>query len=423
VHVPVDVLARLGGADFGWQVPALREELVTALIRSLPKELRRAFVPAPDTAKAVLAELVPGDEPLLHALQRELHQRSGVLVPLDAFDLGKLPAHLRVTFAVEDDAGTVIAQGKDLSQLQAELAVEAQAAVAQSVADELARDGLTAWPDIDEIPRLVERSSAGHLVRGWPAFVDHRTSVTLQVFATEAEQLASSPAGVRRLVRLSTSSPAKAVERTLSQRARLVLKANPDGTLAELIDDCADAAVDALIDVVPWTRADFDALRQRVAAVLVPETQFIVARVERVLAAAHEVRAALPAQASPDQQDALDDIRNQFRRLLPQGFVARTGRDHLDDLARYVSAIGRRLERLPRDLATDRALAQRVQVVQSAYDELVRALPPTRADAEDVRDVARLIEEFRVSLWAQQLGTKRPVSEQRIFKALDAITP
>ena len=125
VHVPVEVLARLGGDEFAWQVPALREELVTALIRSLPKDLRRNFVPAPDTARAVLAAIDPGPEPLLEALQRELRRRTGVLVPIDAFDLDKLPAHLRVTFAVESADGTEVARGKDLDDLQTRLAAPA----------------------------------------------------------------------------------------------------------------------------------------------------------------------------------------------------------------------------------------------------------------------------------------------------------
>ena len=266
VHVPVDVLARLGGADFGWQVPALREELVIALLRSLPKDRRRALVPIPDTARAVLAELTPGAEPLLHGLQRELHRRNGELIPLDAFDLDKLPPHLRVTFAVEDAEGVELARSKDLNALQRELAREVQAAVVAGVADELSVGGLTAWPDRDEVPHRVEREQSGHLVQGWPAFVDDGPSVSLQVFATEAEQQAAMPAGVRRLVRLTVPSPARAVERTLGPRTKLVLAANPDGSLAALIDDCADAAVDALVDArrspagLPWTRADFDAL-------------------------------------------------------------------------------------------------------------------------------------------------------------------
>ena len=154
VHVPVDVLARLGGDAFAWQVPALREELVTALIRSLPKDVRRNFVPAPDTARAVLTELAPGQEPLLAGVQRALHRRTGVLVPLDAFDLDKLPSHLRVTFAVEAADGQEVARGKDLATLQEQLAAPVRAAVASAVAGELERSGLTAWPDdVDELPR------------------------------------------------------------------------------------------------------------------------------------------------------------------------------------------------------------------------------------------------------------------------------
>ena len=137
VHVPVEVLARLGGDEFAWHVPALREELVTALIRSLPKDLRRNFVPAPDTARAVLATLEPGTEPLLQSLQRALQRRTGVLVPIDAFDIGKLPSHLRVTFAVESPDGTEVARGKDLEVLQEQLAAPARQAVAEAVADGL----------------------------------------------------------------------------------------------------------------------------------------------------------------------------------------------------------------------------------------------------------------------------------------------
>ena len=173
VHVPIDVLARLGGDEFAWQVPALREELVTALIRSLPKDLRRNFVPAPDTARAVLAHIDPAGEPLLEALQRELRRRTGVLVPIDAFDLDKLPRHLRMTFSVESADGTEVARGKDLTALQERLATTARAAVADAVAGELERTGLRSWPDdLEEVPQVVERTVGGRSVRGFPAFVD-----------------------------------------------------------------------------------------------------------------------------------------------------------------------------------------------------------------------------------------------------------
>lgn len=422
VHVPIDVLARLGGDEFAWQVPALREELVTALIRSLPKDLRRNFVPAPDTARAVLAGIDPENEPLLAALQRELRRRTGILVPVDAFDVDKLPAHLRVTFAVESADGSELARGKDLEALQHRLAGPARRAVAQVVAGELERTGLRGWPDdLDALPRVVERTIDGRAVRGFPGFLDAGAAVDLRVFATSAERDSALPAGLRRLVRLSVASPVKAVERQLSPRERLVLGANPDGSLTALLEDCADAAVDASIPGPVWTRDEFAALRDRVGGALVSATADVVARVEQVLAAAQEVQLLLPGRPPPPQVDAIADVHAQLDRLLPPGFVTVAGRAHLADLTRYLAAIRRRLDRLPHGLDSDRQRMQRVHAVQRAYDELAHSLPTARRAAADVRDVARQIEELRVSLWAQQLGTPRPVSEQRIYRAIDAL--
>jgi ATP-dependent helicase HrpA len=422
VHVPVEVLARLGGDEFAWQIPALREELVTALIRSLPKDFRRNFVPAPDTARAVLAAIDPGSGSLLESLQRELRRRTGVLVPIDAFDVDKLPAHLRVTFAVESPDGAEVARGKSLEALQEQLAAPARQAVAEAVAGELERTGLRTWPDdIDELPRSVSRNSGGHSVHGFPALVDVGVAVDLRVFATQAEQEAAIGPGTRRLLRLSAPSPVKAVERALNPRARLVLGTNPDGSLAALVDDCADAAVAALAPEPVWTRAEFEAQRDRVAGALVPTTLDIVGRVEKVLAAAHDVELALPGRPPPAQADAIADIRVQLGMLLPEGFVAATGAARLADLTRYLTAISRRLDRLPQGVAADRERLHRVHAVQDAYGELVQALSPGRAAADDVRDIAWMIEELRVSLWAQQLGTARPVSEQRIYRSIDAI--
>ena len=429
VHVPVEVLARLGGDEFGWHVPALREELITALIRSLPKDLRRNFVPAPDTARAVLDSLEPGriernSGPFLEVLQRVLQRRTGVLVPIDAFDLDTLPAHLRVRFAVEAADGTEVASGKDLGRLKEQLAVPVRQAVADAFAGELERTGLRAWPsDLDVLPRVVETTGSGHPVRGYPAFVAARGTVDVRVFATAVEQGAAMGPGIHRLLRLSVPSPVKTVEKQLDTRTRLTLGTNPDGSLAALLDDCADAAVAALAPKPVWNGAEFATLRDRVAGSLVPTMRDVLSRVERVLAALHDVRLALPESPPPAQADSVDDVRAQLGTLLPSGFVSLTGATNLIDLARYVTAITRRLERLPQGVNADRERMQRVHALQDEYADLVGALSPSRGAADDVRDVARLIEEFRVSLWAQQLGTARPVSEQRIHRAIDAITP
>ncbi|OBH77699.1 ATP-dependent RNA helicase HrpA [Mycobacterium mantenii] len=422
VHVPIDVLARLGGDEFAWQVPALREELVTALIRSLPKDLRRNFVPAPDAARAVLAAIDPAGEPLLPALQRELRRRTGILVPVDAFDLDKLPSHLRVTFAVESGDGTEVARGKDLGVLQERLTTPARQAVAQAVAGELERTGLRAWPeDLDELPRVVQRTIDGRTVRGFPAFVDSGAGVDLRVFATSSEQDRTMAPGIRRLVRLSVASPVKAIARQLDPRARLALGSNPDGDLSALLEDCADAATDALVAAPVWTRAEFVALQQRAGKSLLPTTVDIVHRVEKALAAAQEVQLLVPENPPPAQADAIADIRAQLNRLLPAGFVTSTGAAHLADLTRYLLGIRRRLDGLAHGIQADRERMRRVLSVQDAYDELVRELPQPAKTAAGVRDISRQIEELRVSLWAQQLGTPRPVSEQRIYRAIDAV--
>ena len=423
VHVPVDVLARLGGEEFAWQVPALREELLTALIRSLPKDLRRNFVPAPDTARVLMAAITPDSGPLLDAVQRELRRLTGVLVPIDAFDLAKLPPHLRVNFVVETADGEVVSRSKSLDELQQKLAAPTRAAVASTVAGDLERTGLRDWPaDLDELPRVVERAGpSGHLVRGYPAFVAAGAAVDIKVFANQLEQDAAMARGSRRLLLIAAPSVAKGVERGLDTRTRLLLGSNPDGSLGALIEDCADAAVQVLVPAPVWTKADFGAARQRLASGLAKTTADALRRVEKVLAALHEVELALPQKPTPPQADAIADIRAQLARLVAPGFVAATGVTRLGDLSRYLTAIVRRLERLPHALAADRERMERVAAVQDAYDELRRALSPARAAAPDVADIATMIEELRVSLWAQQLGTARPVSEQRIYRALDAI--
>ena len=419
VHVPVGVLARLGGDQFSWQVPALREELVTALIRSLPKELRRNFVPAPDTARAVLADLDPTAESLLESLQRELRRRTGVLVPIAAFDLDRLPAHLRLTFAVEAPDGTEVARGKNLEALQTRLAGQANRAVADAVAGDLQRSGLREWPeDLLTLPRTAHSDVGGHSVRGYPGLVDNGDSAGLRVFATSAERDVAMRTGLRRLLRLSTASPVKSIEKSLDPRRRLVLGTNPDGSLHALLDDCVDAAVDLLVSTPVWTKAEFEVLRQRVDAELAATAREVLVRVEKVLIALQGV--ALPERPPPAQADAIADIRAQLAALTPKGFITATGAAHLTDLTRYLTAIARRLDRLPQAVSADRDRMARIQNVQQAYDELLQALSPARASSDDVGDIARMIQEFRVSLWAQQLGTPKPISEQRIYRAIDA---
>ncbi|MEO3816114.1 ATP-dependent RNA helicase HrpA [Plantactinospora sp. B24E8] len=421
VDIPLPVLNRVDAESFDWQVPGLREELVIALIRSLPKAVRRNFVPAPDYARAVLAAITPGRESLLDAVTHQLRRLTGVTVPREAWDLAKLPAHLRPTYRVIDDDGErTVAEGKDLPALQRQLTTQVRRMVA-AAAPEVERTGLREW-SIGTLPRSIEQVRGGYLVTAYPALADEGESVAVRVFETEAEQQVQMWAGTRRLLRLGLGSPAKFLQGRLSNEAKLALSRNPHRTVQDLLEDAADAAVDKLVADAggpAWDAEGFTALRDRVRADLIDTTFAVVDRVRRVLATAYAVEQRLGRTNSLALVSALADIRAQLSALVHRGFVTQTGYARLADLPRYLTAIERRLDRLPQNPGRDREQQARIAQVQKEYQEMLAALPPARRNEEAVREIRWMIEELRVNVFAQALGTPYPISEQRIYRAMD----
>ncbi|MGD9531994.1 MAG: ATP-dependent RNA helicase HrpA, partial [Pseudonocardia sp.] len=233
VDVPVAALHQVDPTPFTWQVPGLREELVTALIRTLPKNLRREFAPAPDHARAVLSRLDAGGEPLLDGLERELGRMRGVHIPREAWELERLPEHLAVTFRVLDEAGTELARGTDLAVLREKLAPKVRDEIA-AAGRGIERTGLTSW-SIGALPREHAIRRGTHVVTGYPGLVDRGATVDVRVFPTAAERDAAHRRGVRRLLLLATPSPARQVQRGLDNDAKLTLSRNPHGSVTALI--------------------------------------------------------------------------------------------------------------------------------------------------------------------------------------------
>ncbi|MFG2009504.1 ATP-dependent RNA helicase HrpA [Micromonospora sp. NPDC048868] len=420
VDIPLPLLNQVPAESFDWQVPGLREELVVALIRSLPKAVRRNFVPVPDYARAALAAMPAGEEPLLDALTRQLRRMTGVTVPRDAWEPEKLPPHLRVRFRVLDEENKPVAEGKDLPALQRQLKAEVRQVVAAAAPD-VARTGLREW-SIGDLPRTIEQVRSGYAVTAYPALVDEGDTVGVKVFDSPAEQEAAHWAGTRRLLRLTVPSPAKFLQGRLSNEAKLALSRNPHGGVQELISDAAGAAIDKLIGDAggpAWDAEGFAALRDKVRADLVDTVVEIMDRVRRVLAAAYAVEQRLGATRNLAVVAALADIRAQLNGLVHKGFVTETGYARLPDLLRYLTAIERRLDRLPGNPQRDKQQQDRVAVVQKEYQEMLAALPPGRRQSTAVRQIRWMVEELRVNVFAQALGTPYPVSEQRIYRAMD----
>ncbi|MFI7488900.1 ATP-dependent RNA helicase HrpA [Micromonospora echinaurantiaca] len=420
VDIPLPLLNQVPAESFDWQVPGLREELVVALIRSLPKAVRRNFVPVPDYARAALAAMPAGEEPLLDALTRQLRRMTGVTVPRDAWDLEKLPPHLRVSFRVLDEENQPVAEGKDLPALQRQLKAEVREVVAAAAPD-VARTGLREW-SIDDLPRTIEQVRAGYAVTAYPALVDEGATVGVKVFDSPAEQEAAHWAGTRRLLRLTVPSPAKFLQGRLSNEAKLALSRNPHGGVQALIEDAAGAAIDKLVGDAggpAWDADGFAALREKVRADLVDTVVEVMDRVRRVLAAAYAVEQRLGRTQNLAVVAALADIRAQLTGLVHAGFVTETGYARLPDLLRYLTAIERRLDRLPGNPQRDKQQQDRIAVVWKEYQDLLAALPPTKRTSAAVRQIRWMIEELRVNVFAQALGTPYPVSEQRIYRAMD----
>jgi ATP-dependent helicase HrpA len=422
VDVPLPVLNRVRAQDYDWQVPGLREELVTALIRTLPKQLRRNFVPAPDFARAALAAITPADGPLLPALERALLRLTGVPVPREAWQPDRLPEHLRITFRVVDERGRPLATGKDLDALQAQLKPAVRAAIA-AVADDVERSGLRGW-DFGELPRSFHRQRGGHTVAGFPALVDAGETVAVRVFETEAEQEQAMWAGTRRLLLLNVPSPVRFVSGQLSNQAKLTLTVNPHGSVAALLADCVAAAADQLIAAAggpAWDATAFAALLDAVRADLNDTTLHVVRTVEAILAAAHDVDRRLKTLTAPALRPSVADAQAQLAGLVHNGFVTATGTRQLPELTRYLRALAHRLDRLPADPLRDADRLRQFRHADTAYHDLLAHLTPAEAATAPVRQIRWMLEELRVSYFAQALRTAYPISEQRILRAIDAI--
>ncbi len=419
IDVPLATLNTVGPAPFSWNVPGLRQDLVTALIRSLPKQLRVNFVPAPDVARRFLAAVPPGEEPLVPALSRYLRSLTGVHVPEGAWDEAKVPDHLRPTFRVLDDTGQQVGAGKDLEALKRPLRPSFDRAMRQ-VADEsgMSATGQTGWT-FGAIEPSFTQTRAGHEVRGFPALVDEGATVGLRVTASADEQGAHHRLGVRRLLLLAVPSPAASLIERLDNTAKLGLAASPYPNVRALIEDCVSAAAGELVDQVGPVRDPeaFRALATRARATLPEASAGVLQQVLRVLGEWRPVEKALHGRVEMAMLPAMTDLRGQLERLVHPGFVSEAGAAALRDYPRYLKAMAARIERLP-EQARDRELMDRVDVLQRAWQHRVEALPEDRPLGEGLRRVRWMLEDYRVSLWAQQLGTSQPVSDARIRKAL-----
>ncbi|ACQ92893.1 ATP-dependent helicase HrpA [Tolumonas auensis DSM 9187] len=423
VHIPLPLLNQVEPLGFDWLIPGMRHELLIALIKSLPKQWRKNFVPAPNYADALLASISPEQGPLLDAVERQLKRMSGLTVPRECWDWNAIPDHLKMTFRVIDDKRRKVAESKDLLLLKEQLREQVQQTLSQVADDDIEQEGLTLW-SFGPLPQQYSQKRGGFEVKAYPALVDQKDSVAIQLFDSPAAQQSAMWAGQRRLVLLNVPSPIKYLQEKLPNKAKLGLYFTPFGKVADLIDDCIACGCDQLMQQhggLSWDSDTFQQQKELIRGELNEAVVKIAAQVEQILTAAHGIRKQFKGKMTLELAFSHSDIQAQLERLIHKGFVTETGAARLPDLLRYMKGIERRMEKIPVDANRDRMYMLKVQHAEQAYQQLLGKLPKGQAIPEEVRNIRWMIEELRISYFAQVLGTPYAVSDKRVLQAIEAI--
>ncbi|MDR0836820.1 MAG: ATP-dependent RNA helicase HrpA [Propionibacteriaceae bacterium] len=446
VTIPLTKLAEANPNEFTWALPGRRAELATALIRSLPKNLRVSFVPAPQWAEKALAwleaEVNNADEtaPFQDELARALVALTGVRVPPEAWHPETIPTHLRFNFAVMDGHKEV-AFGKDLAALQRDLAKKVSKTLTKSVKRDL-RSGTT-WV-FGDIPETITVARAGFEATGYPALRDEVTRVTEAVFDSAAFAAAKHRAAIIRLLLLNLPDPTRSVFARLGNEEKLALAAGPYPSLPDLLHDAHVKAVAQLVDAsaqvatgktgqhntpnthradvnttvagLPRDEESFGALLLHVRQEQADKTQAVTATASKTLK--NHGEALLALQRISAAHPAYGDMREQLENLVFNHFISFTPDPWFAQLPRFCQAVTVRAQAIVANPARDAPLAQQLDPIQDDYADLLAQVPPNDPVPPAIADIGFLIEELRVQLFAQALKTSVPVSAKRIKTAM-----
>lgn len=423
VHVPLTVLNQIKPREFAWQVPGLRAEVLSSLIKSLPKRLRRNLIPAPDYARALM-ESVGGDlgGDLYERCARELTRMGGEKVEIEDFDRKLIPDHLKVTFVIEDAGGKEVASGKSFEALAERLQGKAHEALKQVAKQRGPAREATSWTFGTIASSQVTRQ--GKLeITAYPAITDKGGAVALELYDSKERQAQAMWKGQRKLLALSLKQPVAYLEAHLPNRAKLSMYYTPLGSVRDLIADIMLAAIDVLMrehGAPCWDEASFKRLSDTVRGELNEKSLEISSHVEKILSAAHEVRRRLKGQIQLSVAFSYQDMGRQLDSLVHKGFVSETPLTHLKEIPRYMQALLSRLEKVSRDAARDLDCTRKLEDISEFYKNALSRYPKERMPA-DLLEVKWMIEELRVSYFAQQLGVKGQISDKRIRHEVERI--
>jgi ATP-dependent helicase HrpA len=419
VTVPCEAVNQLDAGRLEWLVPGLLEEKLTALIRCLPKSIRRDLVPAAESARRVAAELHHGQGDFLSTAAKALSRIAEQPIPVEAFQLDRLPHHLRVNVRVIDDHGKILRQSRDVDDLrQANQASDSPKA--NVVVDRAwQRDGLTTW-DFGDLPRVIAVRRGDYEIEAFPALADCGDSVSLRLLDNPDSAMQATRGGMRRLFAIAENRELESQVHWLPRLSELELFASTMRHTSDLRSQLADLlAQRAFVDSGPLPRSamEFESARKRGRAELPVAVQDVAMLITPLLETYHQACCQLDDATSPQWQDSVHDIRDQLNELTAQGYLVQTPWDWLNQYPRYFRAMIARLERLRAGgLPRDRQAMEQLSPFLSLLAERRQDFAARGIYDRDLEDYRWMLEEFRVSLFAQQLGTRIKISPQRLEK-------
>ena len=430
VIIPIAILNQCHVEGFDWLIPALRYDLVVALIKALPKTLRRNFVPAPNYAQACLENMGENQGSLTATLAKQLLRMTGVRLPEDVWQDVDLPVHLTMNFQVVSEKGKLLKQGRNLNQLKEQLQGNVKASIKQVAEKGIEKSKLTLW-DFGKLPQGYEKKVVNMTIKAFPALVDHKSSVAIELFEQEEHAEQAMLNGISRLILLNIPSPLKYLQEKMPNKAKLGLYFNPFGSITDLLQDCIHGAcvylvkkymLDKGLTNLPRNENDFELVREYVRAEISDCVLTAAIKVEQALSLRHDIAKKLKGNVALNVIQSHGDIKQQSETLVFKGFVSASGFERLDDITRYLKGILRRLEKLPIDPNQDRLKLIEVKKASELYDSVLSQQRKDKPISQEILLTKWMIEEFRISLFSQNLGTAQPISLKRIINHLKAFS-
>ena len=417
--LPVQALRLLPKHRMEWLVPGMLYNKCVAMVRALPKAVRKNFVPVPDFVKGAMESLSACDEPLTEMLGRQLTRMSGVRIADDVWSAEGLDQHFFMNYRVLDDDGNLLGQGRDLNKLRQKYAEMSQDSIRKLSKSHLEQEGLLDWT-CGELPKEITRKAGGLVLKSYPALVDQKTSVAVQLFESASVAEAENAKGLCRLLRLRLSNQLKFALGKMKLLKETKLLATNLVNHKVLEDDLQNLLIQGVFLTLgqerPKNREDFVALIERYKGEIVPFAEKIDQLLNEIFKTAQAINRQLKGKISFDRALAMADIKQHLARLLSDGFMSRATMEWLSHYPRYIKGIALRLEKLPVLVNRDLAWTEELTMLSQKYQKRLESHQQHKLIDPKLEQYYWMLEEYRVSLFAQQLGTRFPVSDKRLRK-------